>query len=70
MKCLSLLVWKLWPRLKFLSTPPNAEADADSRAMTIALRTYMSRLAQNVIEFDRYNLIPVVSPKDTLSQYR
>ena len=37
MKVLSLVVHKLWPRLKFLSTDDDADA-ADAKAMTKLLR--------------------------------
>ena len=38
MKGLSLLVWKLWPRLKVFvhATDADGDADGDGRAVTLA----------------------------------
>ena len=55
MKGLSLLVWKLWPRLKFIVHAIDAEADADGRAMTLAPRTYLSRLAKKCTHAEDYS---------------
>ena len=43
MKVLSLVVHKLWPRLKFLSMDDaaNNADDDDAGAMTIVLRTFV-----------------------------
>ena len=53
MKAPSLLVIKLWPRLKFLFTHPtrthtDADADADGRAVTLA-PGHSSRLAKKLL---------------------
>ena len=45
MKVLSLVILKLWPRLKFLSTDDdddNNDTADDAGAMTIVLRTFVT----------------------------